>query len=124
MKIKFDESGKVLGFVELGGMDGAVEFMGDIPADFRENCGLYRLVDGQLIKDEALQRVQEASQNATAELDELYSWFAWYDNQIAQFMRAQRLGQSYDRDIGELDALAAQKQTRIRELREVLSWQN
>ena len=36
MKIKFDESGKVLGFVELGGMNGAVEWDGDREKDNRE----------------------------------------------------------------------------------------
>ena len=124
MRIKVDDNLKVIGFVELGGMAGAVEYNGDIPDDFRENCLFYRLVDGQLVKDDAAEAAAAEAESAAAELDELYTWFAWYDNQIAQYLRAQRLGQAYDHDISELDALAADKQNRIRELREVLSWRN
>ena len=124
MKIKFDDNGNVLGFVELGGMAGAIEYDGDIPDDFRANCQFYRLVDGRLVKDEALEAAAAEAESAEAELDELYAWFVWYDNQISQYLRAVRLGETYDHDINELDALAADKQKRIRELREVISWQN
>lgn len=119
MNIKFDDNGNVLGFVELGGMDGAIEYNGDIPDDFRENCQFYRLVDGRLVKDEALEATVSEADSVEAELDELYAWFEWYDNQVAQYMRAVRLGETFDKDISELDALAEKKQNRIRELRRV-----
>ena len=119
MKIKFDDNGNVLGFVELGGMPGAIEYNGDIPDDFRENCQFYRLVEGRLVKDEALEAAAAEAESAEAELDDLYAWFSWYDNQVSQYMRATRLGEEFDKDISELGALAAQKQNRIREWRRV-----
>ena len=119
MKIKFDDNGNVLGFVELGGMPGAVEYNYDIPDDFRDNCQFYRLVDGRHAKDEALEAAVSEADSEDAELDELYAWFEWYDNQVSQYLRAIRLGEEFDKDISELDVLAEQKQNRIRELRRV-----
>ena len=119
MKIKFDDNGKVLGFVELGDMDGAIEWDGDIPYDFIDNCLFYKLENGILVKDEEAEAAAMQLESNLEELDELYEWFAWYDNQVSQYMRAIRLGEEFDKDISELDALAAQKQNRIRELRRV-----
>ncbi len=50
------------------------------------------------------------------ELTELYQWFHWYDIQVAQYGRAQRMGAEFDKDISALDAEAAQNQARIREI--------
>ena len=119
MKIKFDESGKVLGFVELGGMDGAVEWDGDIPDGFRDNRLFYKLENDILVKYEESEAAAMQLESNLEELDELYEWFTWYDNQVAQYMRAVRLGETFDKDISELDSLAEQKQNRIRELRGV-----
>ena len=119
MKIKFDDNGNVLGFVELGGMAGAIEYNGDIPDDFRENCLFYKLENDILVKDEEAEEAAMLEESNLEELDELYEWFTWYDNQVAQYMRAIRLGEEFDKDISELDALAEQKQNRIRELRRV-----
>lgn len=119
MRIKFDDNGKVIGFVELGGMPGAVDYDGNIPDDFRENCLFYKLVDGELVKDEEMEAADKQSEADILELSEIYEWFNWYDNQVAQYMRATRLGEVFDKDISELDALAAEKQKRIRELRRV-----
>lgn len=119
MKIKFDSNGNVLGFVELGGMDGAVEWDGDIPDGFRDNCLFYKLENDILVKDEEAEAAAMQLESNLEELDELYEWFTWYDNQVAQYMRAVRLGETFDKDISELDSLAEQKQNRIRELRGV-----
>lgn len=56
---------------------------------------------------------------ARAERDELAAWFAWYDIQIMQYQRCQRLGETFDQNVEELDAEAAVKQARIREIREM-----
>lgn len=54
------------------------------------------------------------------EIHEIESWFSFYDMQVAQYHRAQRLGLPYDNRYGtvdELDAQAEIKAQRIAELR-------
>jgi hypothetical protein len=51
------------------------------------------------------------------ELFRLKEWFCEYDAQVAQYMRCQRLGVAYDKDMNELDAQAILQQQRIRDLR-------
>lgn len=117
MKIKFDENGYVIGYATLGGMEGAVEWTGPVPAGFEEDCSKFHLVDGALVPDEARIAAQEAKEAELLEIAEIEGWFNWYDNQCAQYQRCVRLGEEFDRDISELDALAKQKQNRIRELK-------
>ena len=50
------------------------------------------------------------------ELDNLYIWFEWYDKQVVEYNRCQRLGIEFDRNIQDLDVLALEKQLRIREI--------
>lgn len=118
MLIKFNENGYVDGFAEIGGMDGACEWTGAIPDGFRENCQVFRLEGGALVKDTAKEESQLAAQAAVEELAELYEWFAWYDNQCSQYQRAQRMGEPFDWDMSALDSIAKDKQARIREIRE------
>lgn len=117
MKIKTDENGRVLGFVTMGGMEGAEEYTGEIPAGFEQNCRTFRMVDGHLVKDEEAEAAMAKAKAEAEELSEISSWFSWYDNQIAQYSRAVRLGETFDKDIAALDAEAAQKQARIREIK-------
>lgn len=117
MLIKFDDNGAVLGFAEIGGMDGAIEWSGDVPDGFKENCKTYKLAEGALVKDEARADELERQKSAREELIDIYEWFSWYDNQTAQYQRAVRLGESFDRNIEELDAMAKAKQLRIRVLK-------
>lgn len=54
------------------------------------------------------------------EINKLENWFAFYDRQVAQYHRADRLGLSYDNKYGtieELDAQAEIKAKRMAELR-------
>lgn len=55
------------------------------------------------------------------ELIELENWFNYYDNQINQYNRNQRLNLIFDKDIVELDNEAKEKQLRIREIRDILN---
>lgn len=55
------------------------------------------------------------------ELTEIEIWFNWYDNQVSQYNRCQRLGIEFDKDINELDNQAKVNQERIAELRIALS---
>jgi len=120
MKIKFNENGYVEGYVTLGDMEGAVEFDGAIPESFAENCRFCHLVDGELVLDEEKLAAAEQAEILRGERTEIYSWFAWYDNQVMQYTRAVRRGEPFDLDIEVLDAEAAAKQLRIREIRTIL----
>ncbi|MBR4003018.1 MAG: hypothetical protein IKI95_02990, partial [Clostridia bacterium] len=55
------------------------------------------------------------------ELVELENWFKWYDNQVAQYNRCQRLGIEFDKDINELDNQAKTNQERIAQLRALIN---
>lgn len=58
------------------------------------------------------------------EIHEIESWFSFYDMQVAQYHRAQRLGLPYDNRYGtvdELDTQAEIKAQRIAELRNMVS---
>ncbi len=120
MKIKVNEQGYVIGFVETGEMEGAVEYTGQVPAGFEEESESYKLVNGQLELDEAKQEAEEEKKELKAEMEEMYEWFYWYDNQVQQYSRSVRMGEEFDEDIEELDAQAKQKQLRIREIRQLL----
>lgn len=54
------------------------------------------------------------------ELGKIYEWFEWYDKQVAQYNRCQRLSQFFDYDINELDREASNKQLRVREIKNIL----
>jgi hypothetical protein len=122
MQIKIDADGYVIGYADEGfEMDGATPYNGAIPEGFNgETCRHYRLVDDTLMLDEDAQAAGEATRKAQEELAALYEWFAWYDVQVMQYGRCQRLGVEFDQDMAVLDAEAVIKQERIREIREGL----
>ena len=86
--------------------------------------------DGKLVpyyktSEEILAEInEEKKQKARKELHELETWFTnVYDAQIKQAQRCERLGVAYDNKYGtvaELDQIATEKATRIRELRAIL----
>jgi hypothetical protein len=76
-----------------------------------------KVVDGKIVAVEYKQTEEEL---LNIELKEINLWFTWYDNQVAQYNRSQRLGIEFDRDINELDNEATQKQLRIREIQDKL----
>ena len=67
---------------------------------------------------------KEKKQKARQEIREIETWFTnVYDAQIKQAQRCERLGVAYDNKYGtvaELDQIATEKATRIRELRAIL----
>lgn len=77
-----------------------------------------KVVDGKVV---AVEYKPTEEQLLNIELNELTEWFTYYDNQVAQYNRCQRLGIEFDKDINELDKEANQKQLRIREIKEKLN---
>ena len=77
-----------------------------------------KVVEGKVVAVEHEVTQEELLQK---ELTELELWFNWYDNQVAQYNRCQRLGIGFDKDINELDNQAKVNQERIAELRIALS---
>ena len=73
-----------------------------------------KVVDGKLVAELHEPTQEELLQ---IELYELETWFTWYDNQVAQYNRCQRLGIEFDKDINELDNQAKVNQERIAEIR-------
>lgn len=116
MKIKIDENKYVIGYVITGDMVGATEFTGELPTDFMSNWKFYYLSNGTLILDETKKIDSEAYQADIEELHQLHDWFEWYDNQIMQYQRTVRLGETFDQDIVQLDNQAKINQLRIRNL--------
>ena len=50
------------------------------------------------------------------EQQELLKWIEYYDKQVMQYNRCQRLGIEFDKDISELDNQANINQARLREI--------
>lgn len=73
-----------------------------------------KVVDGKVVAVEHEPTEEELLQKELTELD---NWFKWYDNQVAQYNRCQRLGLDFDKDINELDNQAKVNQERIAEIR-------
>lgn len=62
------------------------------------------------------------------DLTVLESWFTYYDRQVAEYSRCQRLGIAYSNDdnltIEQLDELAEQNKAKINKLRSILNAKN
>jgi len=125
MQILFDADGRVEGYAEVGGIPGAVEYAGAVPAGFGpDTCRFYRLEGGALVYDAAKRQAELDTIAAAEELAERLEWFEWYDLQVKEYERAQRLGEPFDGDIMALDEQAKENAARIRELREVINTNN
>lgn len=126
MQITTDENGYITGFCQNNELGGAIEYTGVIPENFcPETCLYFRLTNGELIYDTSKETAAQNKALLSDELYTLYDWFYWYDGQVAQYNRAVRMGDTtgwiFDGSIEALDAEAATKQLRIREIREALS---
>ncbi|WP_294468399.1 DUF2977 domain-containing protein [uncultured Anaerofustis sp.] len=120
MNIKLNENDFVVGYSTMGGIDGGIDYIGNVPDDFEDQYYAYYLKNDILIKDDSKIIQRQHRKDLIMELEELYLWFEEYDNQIKQFNRCSRMGISYDRDITKLDSEAKSKQLRIREIRNIL----
>lgn len=76
-----------------------------------------KVVDGEVVAVEHETTQEELLQK---EMVELQLWFEEYDNQVKQYIRCQRLGIEFDKDINELDNQAQLKAQRVSEIRNIL----
>ena len=83
------------------------------------NCYIYTDNGISIIKSSMV--VQTEKEQNENELRELLHWFNYYDNQVNQYNRCQRLGILFDKDIKELDNQAKNNALRVSELRKLLN---
>lgn len=121
LEIKYDDNNYVVGFSTLGGIEGGIEFKGEIPSDFDEFYYSYYLDNNILVKDLSKIKEKVNKEELFNELNSIYEWFFEYDNQVKQYERCSRLGIAFDKDINILDNEAIQKQLRIKEIENILS---
>lgn len=117
MHIKFGVDGYVEGYVIIGGMPGAIEFGGTIPDGFdAETCRCYRLVGGELVLDDEKLAAMRRRETLAQELVEVYAWLDMYHAKLKEFEICQRIGEPFDGDMAALDAEAAVKAARKKEI--------
>lgn len=119
MQIQLDENGYIRAFAESGLADPII-YDGQMPDDFIENAGFYRLETSGLVFDSEKKAAADIREGLQNELSELYEWFIWYDAQVMQYHRAARMGEDFDRDINELDTQAEINRLRIGEIKMIL----
>jgi len=94
---------------------------------FSDNYPNYTFRDGHLFffeNNKDFERKAQTQDN-TRRLFEIKEWFAWYDIQVAQNLRAQRTGTEWHAidgerayySLAELDVVANEKQNQIRNLK-------
>lgn len=120
MKFYLDENNKITSYVvycsNYDELD-LPEYNGEIPEKFEEECQFYSYIDNKLVFNEELKNQAILKQNDFNEIFDIERWFVWYDNQCAQYGRAIRRGETFDRNIEELDAEAEIKSVRLAKLR-------
>lgn len=115
--IRLDDDGYIDGYVEIGGMPGAVEFGGELPEGFGAGtCRCYRLVGGELVLDEEKLAAMRRRETLAQELVEVYAWLDMYHAKLKEFEICQRIGEPFDGDMAALDTEAAVKVARKKEI--------
>ena len=94
-----------------------------IPGEVVQYLGAYKydLDTNTYTPDQSKINYLVTNHERNTEIDQLMAWFEWYDQQCAQYLRAQRLGLAFDKDIEELDEQARTNAQRISELRELVA---
>lgn len=99
----------------------SVLWEGDFPSEFDAYLGCYKYNNGNFILDEKKKEYLVNCDKFSTEGNAIINWFSWYDQQVAQYNRCQRLGIEFDKDINELDAQAAINQARLAEIKAYLN---
>lgn len=96
--------------------------VGEVPADCMYTDFDY--IGERYVFNFAKYAHRKAIPQAEDELNSLTEWFEWYDRQVQEYARCQRLGIEYTNTLGltltELDNLAEEKKARINELRQII----
>ena len=79
MLIQTDGQKYVIGYATLGGIEGGVEYSGDVPEDFAENCRYYKFENGTLIFDAGKKATEEQHIQAAERISELKGLLAATD---------------------------------------------
>ena len=120
--LQTNENGYITGWASMGSIENGVEVDASLLKKLDPALlGCQRYVGGKVVTDNKRITAKENAAAASAEMAEILAWFEWYDNQVCQYQRAVRLGEDFDKNIAELDAEAAEKQARIRELQSTAS---
>ena len=90
MQIQTDRDGYVCAAALEGALIGGREYRGLMPMLFEEFMDCFRLVGGTLVLDAQKLVQKQKAQSEKKEEDALLGWFAWYDCQMMQALRAQR----------------------------------
>lgn len=87
---------------------------------FDIKTGQKQIIERELTQQEInkneKEKIKFEKQNRISEINQ---WFAWYDNQVKQYERCQRLGIEFDKDMVELDHQADAYQKELRNYKEV-----
>lgn len=119
--LQINEAGYITGWASMGNIENGIEVDVSLVDSLDSSLvGCQKYVDGKIVTDSDLVTVKETTKSASIEIAEIKEWFAWYDNQVCQYERAKRLGVEFDKNIADLDAEAAEKQVRIRELQNTM----
>ena len=119
--LQINEAGYITGWASMGNIENGVEVDAKLVDSLDSSLmGCQKYVYGKIVTDSDLVTVKETTKSASVEIAEIKEWFAWYDNQVCQYERAKRLGVEFDKNIADLDAEAAEKQVRIRELQNMM----
>lgn len=119
MIIQVNENNYVVGYATAGTMQGVV-YNGEVTEHFLENSRYYKYENEELKFDEEKYNEDIAKQEEASakyqEISELETWFVYYDKQVSEYERDVRLGQTYDKDLEELDKQAEINKARLKEL--------
>lgn len=121
MRYQIDENNTIIGII----YDKDV----DIVLDTNINYGIDRFIGGTVIKGSVDDLIAKKTKSdmvirSLSEINSIKEWFRWYDIQVSQALRSDRLGNEWSASDGnknyssllELDYEANMKQMRIREL--------
>lgn len=115
--LQINEAGYITGWASMGKIENGIEVDPALERLLDASImGCQKYESGRIVTDKELLAAKDKAVETSAEIIEIKSWFDWYDNQISQYQRAVRRGEEFDQDIAVLDAMAALKQKRLREL--------
>jgi len=106
MKIQLSPEGYVVNYTDFPGADveNSIEYTGNVPDDFAQNCHAYKLVNGALMLDtEKLDAERQAEENAER-IGELKTLLFESDYKAIKFAEGQLSAEEYEPDRAQRQA--------------------